>query len=91
MAVPLPRVLCDGWSPRRGVRYACHMPVMQPGEPGGREVFGTCKTCGALQKAAWRKASIRADQQARRDRRRGKTYGPADESTDVFAGFREKE
>lgn len=40
-----------------------------------------CKVCKARGRAK--------DEQARRDRRAGKKYGPAPDGVDVFKGFRE--
>ena len=89
----LQRLICRGWSPRRGVRFACYLPgsVIAPGEPGGEVVEDAqCSMCRQQEQAAWDKAARRGDRNARRDRERGKKYGPAPENVDVFEGMRGK-
>ena len=89
--MPTPRVLCRGWSPRRGVQYACYLPgrVIQEGEPGGETLDGwQCRICRAQEERVRKAATFRAKRTAEDDRRKGKTFGEAPEGQDVFKGMR---
>lgn len=91
MTPPLPRWLCRGWSPRKGVQYGCYLPgsVMREGEPGGRVVPDCqCSICAQQEQAARDKATVRADRNAIRDRQRGRKFGPAPDGQDVFEGMK---
>lgn len=88
MTPRLPRVTCGGYVTASGARIRCDR-VIRPGEPGGREVVGTCVTCGGLQKRAWAQKAARGAARVRRNAARG--YGGPAEGEDVFRGFREGE
>lgn len=86
---PVPRVICAGYESSLGTRFRClTSAVIQEGERGGELILGTCPACMRLREQAIRDKALRADRGAERDRRRGRTYGPAGPGCDPFVGFR---
>ena len=67
MKPPLPILRCRGWVDSRGRAMPCATGgVIQPGEPGGREEWGECSACTALEAKARKAAYWRGQREAHR-------------------------